>query len=338
MLHSAYPDSAQGGNDAGLAGTSTSAAAGGPLKVGLFGQFDPMVRLHLSHHRLVEMTLPGGASLQPLVRGLDGIVIRSPFKLDDACAEEAASLRWIIRAGSGTDNISPQFHDRGVTIRTTPINAHAVAELVLALTLGLLRHVRVGHESLREGQWHKHLLVGRELRGKTVGLVGFGRIGRDVASLMQHFGTTLLAHDRSPDQAEKQAVALTTGTRMTDLDTLIARSDVLVLCLPASAQTRHLLDRDRFARMRREAVVVNVGRGALIDLDALVEALDQQRIAGAALDVFTAEPPGRLRLFDMPNVLCTPHLGAQTVETHRAVGQRVVDLFDELIGQPEIAA
>lgn len=307
-------------------------AAGSRLTLGLFGQFDQSLHAYLKDHDLVSLAALGGPPLDTLMEALDGVIIRSPFALSDECARRARRLRWVIRAGSGTDNLSPLLAERGVIVRSTPITAHSVAELVLGLVLGLLRHLRPAHTSLSQGEWKKQAFVGGELRGRTVGLLGYGRIGREIARLLSVLGVNLVAFDRSAGAPDKKAAAQATGTRLCDgVDDVLASADIVVSCLPGSAETRNLIDRRRLALMRRGALLVNVGRGSLLDLQALTEALESGHLGGAALDVFPAEPPGRLRLFELDNVLCTPHLGAQTREAHTMVATGVIRHFDELV-------
>jgi D-3-phosphoglycerate dehydrogenase len=304
------------------------------LTLGLFGQFDPSLHDHLRHHELVLQSSIGGPPMEALVETLDGVIIRSPFTLSDESARRANRLRWVIRAGSGTDNLSPLLLERGVIVRNTPITAHSVAELVLGLMLGLLRHLRPAHASLAQGEWKKQAFVGGELRGRTVGLLGYGRIGREVARLLSVLGVKLIAFDRSAGSPDKLAAAQATGTHLCpSIDDVLASADIVVSCLPGGAETHNLIDRRRLALMRRHALLINVGRGSLLDLQALSEALDSGHLGGAALDVFPTEPPGRLRLFELDNVLCTPHLGAQTREAHAMVAAGVIRHFEELAGQ-----
>jgi D-3-phosphoglycerate dehydrogenase len=301
------------------------------LTLGLFGQFDESLHTYLQGHDLVVQTTLGGPPLATLIGSLDGIIIRSPFALSDECARQATRLRWVVRAGSGTDNLSPLLAERGVIVRSTPITAHSVAELVLGLVLGLLRHLRPAHASLARGEWKKQAYVGGELRGRTVGLLGYGRIGREIARLLSVLGVNLVAFDRSPGSADKQSAAAATGTQLcASVDEVLVSADIVVSCLPGSAETRDLIDRRRLGLMRRGALLVNVGRGSLLDLAALTEALESGHLGGAALDVFPSEPPGRLRLFELENVLCTPHLGAQTREAHTMVAAGVIRHFEEL--------
>lgn len=300
-------------------------------KIGLFGQFDDSIDRYLLGYQCVQRVSPDEVDMEAVVADLDGIVLRSPFKLNDACAQSAKRLKWIIRAGSGTDNISPLFAERGVRVVSTPVNAYSVAELVLALILGLMRRVRHGHESLAKGLWSKQFLVGRELRGSAIGIAGFGRIGREVAQLLRPFASTLYAYDRSPTTAEKTAVAAATDAQFVGFEALLGQADVIVSCLPGTPDTKHLFDARSFRKMRRGCVFVNVGRGSSVNIDDLNAALECKLLAGAALDVFDAEPPGCIPLFEREDVICTPHLGAQTREVHRAVASGVIRHLQEFL-------
>ena len=301
------------------------------LRIGVFGLVDPCVVASLAGHEVVRQEKPTDAGLLPLVADLDGIVIRSPFKLDDACALAATRLQWVVRAGSGTDNISPLFSEKGVTVRATPISAGSVAELAVGLAIGLLRGIRPAHESLRQGLWKKQFFIGGELRGRTVGILGFGRIGRHVARLMHGFGARIVAFDRTPDAPDKRRAAADTEAQLMPMEAVLPRADIVVACLPGTPETRHLLNRERFAQFRRGAFLVNVGRGSLVEYPALVGALDAGQLGGVALDAYEVEPPGHLEIFDRDNVLCTPHLGAQTDEAQKAVGAGVVAHLRELL-------
>lgn len=302
--------------------------------IGLFGEFDSSLEQYLASRKL-ECRVYRDASvcrIENVIAELDGVVIRSPFKLSDQSAENAKRLQFVVRAGSGTDNISSLFSERGVEVRTTPNNAYSVAELALALILNLNRHVLAGHASLARGEWKKYSLVGRELRGKTVGILGFGRIGRELAKLLRHFGVRILAHDRSPTNSFKIEVASQCDVKFVGLDDLLTSADILVVCLPASPQTTNLMNDTRLGMLGRETIVVNVGRGSLINTESLVARLKTGRLGGAALDVFEVEPPGKLELFSLDNVVCTPHLGAQTEETHRVIAMKVIDHLDQILG------
>ncbi len=299
--------------------------------IGLLGQFDPAVIRRLEGCRIVVPKDSSSQSILETMMSLHGLIIRSPFKLSADCAHAAKHLRWIVRAGSGTDNISPAFSEMGVELRTTPANSYAVAELVLTLTLSLLRRVRPAHDSLKEGEWRKNDLVGSELRHQSVGILGFGRIGQEVARLLRLFSTTVYVFDRNPLTTEKSRVAADVGATFLGIDEVLARSKILVCCLPETPETRGLFDLNRLMRMPVGALLVNVGRGTLIDLEALESVLDAGRMGGVALDVFPKEPPGRLKLFARDNVICTPHLGAQTHEAHRRIGAEVIRHLDELM-------
>jgi D-3-phosphoglycerate dehydrogenase len=304
-------------------------------KVGLFGSLHPSLKERLAQYELVCETEPDRILINEVIADLDGIVIRSPFKLDSAAAGAARRLRWIVRAGSGTDNISPAFRARGVEIRAVPANAASVAELAIGLSFALIRHVRAGHESLRRGIWMKSTLLGDRLARKTMGILGFGRIGQEVARLARAIDVDVVAFDRSPHKAEKQQIAQRYSVGFLPLDALLAVADVVVACLPGAPETSGLLDASRLGLMKKTALLINVGRGSLIELDVLYRNLVAGQLAGAALDVFSQEPPGVHPIFELNNVICTPHLGAQTHDAQLVIADQVVAHVQELVSRRE---
>jgi D-3-phosphoglycerate dehydrogenase len=198
-----------------------------------------------------------------------------------------------------------------------------VAELVFGLLLGLLRHIPEADASVRRGEWDKSRFMGRELRGKTIGIVGLGKIGRAVAQRARAFEMTCVGHDPLVPEADVRAM----GVEPLGLDDLVSRADILTLHVPLSPETRGLIGADRIARLPRGAFLVNAARGGLVDEAALLGALESGAIAGAALDVFSAEPPKGSPLVGHPRVVATPHVGAATVEAQEAVGEEIVRLL-----------
>ena len=232
----------------------------------------------------------------------EAVVVRSGVRLDRAALEAAPNLRLIVRAGAGLDQIDVTCAaERGVRVVVLPLSADAVAEHAFALLLAVQRKVAWLHRRLREQHWEKQAGVGRQLSGHTLGLLGFGRVGRRIAELGQAFRMTVLAHDRSPDKPDKQEAATRLGVRFVGLDELFSESDAVILQAPLTEQTRGLVGARLLGRMRRDAVLVNVGRGGVVDEAALYDALREGRIGGAALDVFAAEPPGDSPLLRLDN-------------------------------------
>ncbi|MBI2956219.1 MAG: phosphoglycerate dehydrogenase [Acidobacteria bacterium] len=248
-------------------------------------------------------------------------ILRSGTRVTAELLDTAPALRVIGRAGVGVDNIDLEAATRrGVLVMNTPGgNAVSVAEHTLALLLALARRVPAAHESTRAGEWRKSDFQGYELKGKTLGLVGFGRVGQEVARRARAFEMEVVAHD--PFVAAPLARDL--GVELVALDALLARADFLSLHATLTPETERLLDRERLARTKRGVRIVNTARGELMDEAALAEALASGHVASAALDVFAAEPPRASPLLGLPNVILTPHIAGSTAEAQEEVGWRI---------------
>ena len=245
------------------------------------------------------------------------LIVRSETRVTADLLAAAPALRVVTRAGVGTDNIDvPAATERGIAVLNTPgPNAIAAAEHTLGLLLALLRHIPRADGSLKAGRWDRRKFAGRELYHKTLGILGLGRIGREVAHRARAFGMEVLAYD--PYVAP--AVAESIGAHALPLEEVLARADVLTLHLPLLPETENLLGRRELALLKPGAYVVNCARGGLIDEAALAEALAGGRLAGAALDVFEREPPVDSPLLGLDNVVLTPHLAASSVEAQLGV-------------------
>jgi D-3-phosphoglycerate dehydrogenase len=254
--------------------------------------------------------------LRRILPGYAALIVRSETKVTAEVLAAGPALRVVTRAGVGTDNIDvPAATERGIVVLNTPgPNTIAAAEHTLALTLALLRHVPRADASLRAGRWERKAFVGRELARKTLGVLGLGRIGREVALRARAFGMELLVYDPYVGPAAAEAV----GARAVGLDDLLARADIVTLHLPLLPETAGLLGARELARMKRGAYLVNCARGGLVDEAALAEALASGALAGAALDVFEREPPTGSPLLGLPNVVVTPHLAASSTSPPRA--------------------
>ncbi len=259
--------------------------------------------------------------LLPLVRDVDA-VIASTDSFTRRVFEAAASLRIVARFGVGYDAIDlAAATEHGVWITTTPgTNEQSVADLTLGLILALVRRIVPAVEQTRAGRWERP--VGLELSGLTLGLIGFGRIGRQVAARARAFGMQVIVYDVVRD--ERAAAEM--GVRYVALDDLLSQADVVSLHAPATPQTRHLIDARALARMKPEAYLVNTARGELVNEADLAAALRAGRLAGAALDVFAHEPPGPDHpLLALPNVLPTPHMAGITLQSGRRMAAMCVD-------------
>ena len=248
----------------------------------------------------------------------DAIIVRSATTVDRALIEAAPHLRVIARAGTGVDNVDVETAtSRGIVVMNAPgANSISVAELTIGLMLSLSRAIPSADSAMKKGIWDKKRLTGAELRGKTLGIIGLGRIGQEVAARARPFGMTLVAHD--PFISETVAEGL--GITLLPLDAVCEAADYLTLHLPVTPETRHTINSERLARCKAGVRIVNTARGELIDERALAEAIESGAVAGAALDVFEKEPPSDWALAKQPRVVATPHIAASTIEAQELVG------------------
>jgi len=261
------------------------------------------------------------AAIKKALAGATAWILRSGTQVTTTLLEAAPQLKVIGRAGIGVDNIDLEAATRrGILVMNTPGgNAVSVAEHTFALLLALARRVPAADQSTRAGEWRKNEFAGLELKGKTLGLVGLGRIGQEVARRALVFEMQVIAHD--PFVAA--ALARDLGVELVALDDLLARADFLSLHATLTPETQHLLNRERLARSKRGIRILNTARGELVDEAALAEALQSGQVAGAALDVFAGEPPRDSPLLKLPNVIATPHIGGSTAEAQEEVGWRI---------------
>jgi D-3-phosphoglycerate dehydrogenase len=251
--------------------------------------------------------------------GCRGWMVRNQTRVNADLLAAGPDLKVIGRAGTGLDNIEvPAATARGIVIASTPDqNSISVAELTLAMMLALARKIPAANQSTHGGGWDRQKFVGTELYGKKLGVVGLGRIGFLTALRAQALGMNILAHDNylSPDSV----TVAETHAQMMGLDALLAQSDFVSCHLPLTAETRHIFDYSRFARMKPTAFFLNLARGEVVDEAGLIRALQEKRIAGAGLDVREQEPPTPSVLSGMENVILTPHIAAFTREAQDRV-------------------
>ena len=252
------------------------------------------------------------------VADADAIVVRSATKVTAALIEAAPKLRVIARAGTGVDNVDvPAASARGIVVMNAPgANSISVAELAMGLVLAMARHVPAADAAMKQAKWEKKKFLGEEVRDKTLGLVGLGRIGQEVARRAAAFHMRIIAHD--PFISEE--VARDLGVQLVSMDDLFARADYVSLHMPSTAQTKQLVNADRLARAKKGIRIINTARGDLIDEKALADAIEAGHVAGAALDVFIKEPTVDHRLQMLPQVIATPHIAASTREGQELVG------------------
>jgi D-3-phosphoglycerate dehydrogenase / 2-oxoglutarate reductase len=276
----------------------------------------------------------------------DGLLIRSATKVTAELLAKATNLRVVGRAGVGVDNVDvPAATKRGIVVANAPeSNVVTAAEHTMALLLALARNIPQAHSSLVAGRWERSKYSGVELMDKTLGIIGFGRIGQLVAQRAQGFGMRVIAFDPFVGAERYRDLGVEKGESPDDV---YAAADFITIHLPKSPETANWLNAEAFAKMRDGVRVLNVARGGLVDEAALKDALDAGKVAGAALDVFPAEPTTEHPLFGYPNVVVTPHLGASTAEaTDRAgyqAAEQVVAALDggtvtSAVNMPAIAA
>jgi D-3-phosphoglycerate dehydrogenase len=257
----------------------------------------------------------------------DAIIVRSATKVTKEIIDAGRNLKVIGRAGVGLDNVdAAAAKARSIKVLNTPsATSVTVAELALGMMLGCARSIPQATQSLKDGKWEKKAFKGFELFGKTLGLIGIGRIGTELAKRAKVMGMKVIAYDpfvKTHDIAE-----------ITGLDDVLARSDFISLHLPKTDQSKHMLGKEQFAKMKPSAVLVNCARGGIIEENALYEALSGGKLKAAALDVFETEPvdmtpPAKefyAKLFKLPNFIGTPHVGAQTAEGQRRAGIGVAE-------------
>src|SRR5258705_3037062 len=264
------------------------------------------------------------AELSEALEGCAGLVVRSETKVTSELMDSATALRVVGRAGVGVDNIDvPAATERGIVVMNAPDgNTITTAEHTIALLIALARRIPQANTSLKSGRWERKTFIGVELQGKTLGVVGMGRIGRTVAARARAFGMKIVAFDPfiAPEQARDAEIELAT------LDELFANADFITVHTPLTAETRGVIGRDAFARMRKGVRIVNCARGGLVDESALYDAIKSGTVAGAALDVFVKNPPAADHpLLMLDEVIVTPHLGASTTEAQEGVAFTVAE-------------
>ena len=247
------------------------------------------------------------------VRDYDVIVVRSRTKITKEVIQNANKTKIIARVGVGLDNIDTEEASKQniEVINAAEASITAVSELVIGLMLSLSRSIPFANNETKKGNWVKKNLTGIELKGKYLGIIGLGKIGRNVARLARGLRMNLIGYDVVPiDKGFIQEVSLIT----TDLKTLMESSDFVTCHVPLTEQTKYLVNKEMFSNMRSSSYIINTSRGGVIEEAALIEALKNNKIAGAALDVFEVEPPSNKELLELPNLICSPHIGAQTME------------------------
>ena len=284
-----------------------------------------LARLGDAGHEVVDGVGLQGAALAQALAGCQALLVRSGTRVTGEVLRAAPGLRVVVRAGTGLDNVDAAVaRELDIRVMNTPdANRVSVAELVFGMLLAFERRLLPAAGALREGRWEKSGMQGRELAGHRLGLVGLGRIGREVAARAQAFDMSVAAYD---PMLEAWPADLRSVDRLA-LDDLLAASDVVSLHVPLTDRTRGMIGPRELALMRPDALLVNTARGGLVDEGALEAALREGRLRGALLDVFATEPPGAHPLLALPGVLATPHLGASTDAAQRRASEEAVTLL-----------
>jgi D-3-phosphoglycerate dehydrogenase / 2-oxoglutarate reductase len=282
--------------------------------------------------RGIEVDLKPGLSptdLRAIIAPYDGLAIRSATKVTKELLDAAPNLKVVGRAGIGVDNVDVKSATaRGVVVMNTPHgNTITTAEHAIAMMFALARQIPEASASTRAGKWEKNRFMGVELSGKTLGLIGCGNIGSIVANRAQGLHMKVIAYD--PFLTEARALGL--GVEKVELDDIFARADFITLHTPLTEQTRNILSRAALAKCRKGVRIINCARGGLLDEAALAEAMQSGHVAGAALDVFETEPATESLLFALENVVCTPHLGAATMEAQENVALHVAEQMSDFL-------
>jgi D-3-phosphoglycerate dehydrogenase len=257
------------------------------------------------------------------IEGADVLIVRST-KVGADIIDKAKTLKVIARAGVGTDNIDLEACEkRNIKVINTPdAPTNSVAELTIGLMICMLRKVVAAHNSMKNKLWRKNELLGNELNGKTLGIIGLGRIGRTVAKLAKSFGMNVIAYD--PNVKNDEHANLVT------LDALLANSDVITIHASLTPKTEKMINANTIQKMKEGVILLNLSRGKIIDEDALYQALTTKKISMAALDVFDVEPYNG-KLIELDNVILTPHLGSNTAEAQARIGDELIERLKEVI-------
>ena len=282
-------------------------------------------RLKEEGFEVVYKEYPSEEELVNLIRDVDAIIVRSKPLVTRRVIEAAEKLKVIGRAGVGIDNIDVEAaKEKGIQILNVPeAPTRSVAELAIGLMLAVARKIAYADRKMREGHWAKKEAMGIELYGKTLGVIGMGRIGREVARIAKYgFNMKILYYDVSRvPEIEKELDA-----KYVDLDTLLSNSDIITIHVPLVKETYHMINEEKLRKVKKGAILINTARGAVVDTNALVKALKEGWIAGAGLDVFEEEPlPPDHPLTKLDNVVLTPHIGASTIEAQERAGIKIVE-------------
>ncbi len=272
----------------------------------------------------VDVEEPSQEELLRRIGEYHALIVRSRTKVTREVIERGERLKVIGRAGVGVDNIDVKAAtERGIKVVNAPVaSTNSVAELTIGHMIAMMRWIPEATQSMKSGKWEKKRFKGEELQGKTLGLVGSGRIGTEVAKRAQAFGMRTIAYDPylPKEIAERNNIQL-----LDSLEELLKESDVISVHAALTEETYHMLDYEKLKLMKKGSYIVNCARGGIVDEDALYRLLKEGHLAGAALDVYEREPPGKSPLFELPNISLTPHIGASTKEAQRRAAEIIAE-------------
>ncbi len=274
--------------------------------------------------------------IKNIIHEYDIIVVRSRTKINKEIIEKATRVKVIARVGVGLDNIDvDEASKRQIKVINAPEAAmNAVSELVIGFMFDLSRNISFADTEMKKGKWLKKNLMGNELRGKYLGIVGVGNIGRNIGRIAKSLRMNLIGYDVYP--ISKEFIS-ETGLITTDLKTLVQSSDFITCHVPSTPETKKMFNKSMIELMKPTAFFINTSRGDVVDEEALFQALNEKKIAGAALDVYDIEPPTDLDLIQLPNVICTPHIGAQTKEAQElgsiVIAEKIIHTLQQNLKQ-----
>ncbi len=264
------------------------------------------------------------------IKDVNVVVVRSRTKITESVINNGKNLQLICRPGTGLDNIdtsSAKEHDIPV-LNSVEASTNAVAELTISLAVSLSRSISLADQAMKNGEWLKNSLLGSELRGKVFGVIGLGRIGRRTGILASALEMNVIGFEKEivdPEYLNKYNI------QQVEFDELLSKSDFISLHLPATPETIHMIGKKQFELMKNTAFIINTARGQLIIESDLYDALTNNKIAGAALDVFETEPPTNSKLIKLKNLIATPHIGAQIIEAQKdaslVIAQKIIDFY-----------
>jgi D-3-phosphoglycerate dehydrogenase len=274
-----------------------------------------------------DVILKTGMDEKDLIKTIpefNAVVVRSATKITGNVIQAASNLELIVRAGIGLDNIDVLVaEEKGIHVANTPAaTTISVAEHTFGLMLAAVRNHGKANLSMKSHKWEKKAFSGTELFEKTLGIIGSGRIGLDVARRALAFGMRVIAYDIVPIQTDLDITQVS-------LEELLAQADLVSLHLPLTDQTKHMLSNNEFAQMKDGVIIINASRGGIVDEKALLAALESGKVRAAAMDVYEKEPPETFNLIDHPNVIATPHIGAAAKEGQKRAGFEVVRILEE---------